>query len=140
MNNKLKIIIVIFFGLSCILIFGIKIPPKHLKATELSMVHSVESDSTFVKWSQKEFDYWNSLQFQIATKDYPGETPDYVIKLKGTESDFSAMYNKNDTIVFFSFSSEIKYGFLNTPPPGGWTQPLYKIKADEKILNLLRIK
>ena len=128
-------------GIVLILILGIKNPPEKLTATELSKIEKIKvSNGQTYKLTDKEIDLWNKLEFNISTDNYPGETPDFVIDLIGNKSDFTAMYNESSGIVFFSFESEIKYGFLNSPTPGGWTKPIYETQANDQILELLKIK
>lgn len=119
---------------------GFKTPPNKLKSSDISKIHSVSvNNHEIVKLTIDELIYWQSLEFELASMEYPGETPDFVIDLLGEKNRFTAMYNVGDDIVFFSFVSEIKYGFFNSPPLGGWTKPLYKIRTTDKILNLLKI-
>lgn len=142
MRNKYLIFIVAFLVVIFLAIpFGIKNPPEKLKATDISLIHSVTiyNGKTF-QLTQTEIDYWRELEFNLANHNYPGETPDYHVKLSGVKSDFSAIYNQDSDVIFFSFIPEIEYGFLNSPPPGGWNRPLYTTHADEKLLKLLRIK
>ena len=117
-----------------------KRPPDKLRATDVSPVHSilVNGDSA-VRLSQDEIDYWRGLEFEMA-KDSPGETPDFVTALISDRSEFIAIYNKDDNVVFLSFVPEIGYGLINSPPPGGWTQPLYTTAATEDLLKLLRAR
>lgn len=128
-------------GIALILILGIKNPPEKLTATELSKIEKIKvNNGPTYELTDKEIDLWNNLEFDISTDNYPGETPDFVIDLIGNKSDFTAMYNKSSGIVFFSFVSEIKYGFLNSPAPGGWTKPIYETQANDQLLELLKIK
>jgi len=60
--------------------------------------------------------------------------------LKGEKNEFTAIYNRNERIVYYSFIPEIEYGYLNSPPPGGWIKPLYKTDATEVLLKLLKVK
>ena len=123
-----------------LLVVGFKTPPNKLKSRDISKIHSISvNNHEIVKLTRDELIYWQSLEFELASMEYPGETPDFVIDLIGEKNRFTAMYNIGDDIVFFSFVSEIKYGFFNSPPLGGWTKPLYKIRTTDKILNLLKI-
>ena len=123
------------------ILFGIKNPPEKLNAIDLSAIEKVivNQGQSYIL-SDKERELWKSLNFTMSTDNYPGETPDYVIDLIGNESSFTAMYNESSEIVFFSFVSEIRYGFLNSPPPGGWTKPIYETQANERLLELLKVK
>lgn len=128
-------------GIALILILGSKNPPKKLTATKLSKIEKIKVNNRQIyELTEKEIEFWNNLEFDISTDNYPGETPDFVIDLIGNDSDFTAMYNESSGIVFFSFVSEIKYGFLNSPAPGGWTKPIYETKANDQLLELLKIK
>ncbi len=132
---------ILVIGIALLLIFGIKNPPKKLTATELSTVKKIRVNNGPIHiLTENEIELWKNLEFVISKENYPGETPDFVIELMGNTSNFTAMYNEPSEIVFFSFVLEIKYGFLNSPSPGGWTQPIYKTQANEKILELLKIK
>ena len=120
---------------------GIETPPERLKSTTVSMIHSTSiNNQKAAELTVEEEFFWKSLEFEIVRSEYPGETPDFVVDLVGEESEFSAIYNEGSDIVFFSFVPEVKYGFLNSPPPGGWTKPLYKTKATNELLNLLKIR
>jgi hypothetical protein len=128
-------------GVALLFLIGIKNPPKKLKAVELSLIETVTVNNDRTQTlTESEINYWRTLEFELAEKNYPGETPDFVIRLGGTNADFTAMYNVNGETVFFSFVSEVKYGFLNTPPPGGWTKPIYETQADKRLLELLKIE
>src|SRR5690606_11421380 len=106
--------------------------------TKLSKIEKIKVNNRQInELTDKEIEFWNNLEFDISTDNYPGETPDFVIDLIGNDSDFTAMYNESSGIVFFSFVSEIKYGFLNSPAPGGWTKPIYETKTNDQILELL---
>jgi hypothetical protein len=127
-------------GISLALRFGIKNPPEKLAAIELPTIEKIRVNKGPIHiLTENEIELWKDLDFVISTENYPGETPDFIIDLIGNESNFTAMYNESSRIVFFSFVSEIQYGFLNSPPPGGWTKPLYETQADEKLLELLKV-
>ena len=100
---------------------------------------SVNNQDT-INLTQKEVDFWSNLNFEIVTSEYPGETPDFVIDLMGENNSFTAIYNREESIVYFSFVPEIEYGFLNSPPPGGWLKPLYKTKTTNELLKLLKVQ
>jgi hypothetical protein len=141
-RTSYKIGIAIFvIGIAILLSVGIKNPPEKLNATELSAVEKimVNNDSIHIL-TDKEIELWNSLRFDLATESYPGETPDFVVKLIGNKANFSAMYNESSEIIFFSFVPEISYGIFNSPAPGGWTKPIYETQASDKLLELLKIK
>lgn len=127
-------------GLGLVLLMGIEKPPKMVSASDLPHFEkiSINNGDTFLLTS-KEIAYWKSLDFELTTEDYPGETPDYTLELLGADRQFTAIYNKNSSIVFFSFIPVYQYGFLNVPPPGGWTKPLYSTKANGQLLELLKI-
>lgn len=132
---------ILVVGIVLILIFGIKYPPEKLTATELSKIEKIKVNNGLIyNLTNEEIELWNNLEFDISTENYLGETPNFVIDLIGNESDFTAMYNESSGIVFFSFVPEIKYGFLNSPAPGGWIKPIYETQANDKLLELLRVK
>ena len=134
-------IAILAIGIAIFLSVGIKNPPKKLAATELSAIKKIRTSNGSIHiLTDKEIQYWNSLKFNLATENYPGETPDFVVKLIGNKVNFTAMYNESNEIIFFSFVPEISYGIFNSPAPGGWTKPIYEIQANEKLLELLKLK
>ncbi|WP_027003081.1 hypothetical protein [Hugenholtzia roseola] len=143
MKLKTIYIIILFFlmGIVVLIVVGYKVPPEQLKSTQVSSINSVSvNNQETIELTQQEIEYWNNLEFTLATTEYPGETPDYVVSLIGEKTEFITIYNKKNNIIFFSFVPEVKYGFLNSPPSGGWIKPLYKTKAINELLNLLKIK
>jgi hypothetical protein len=134
-------ILVLVIGIALLLSIGIKNPPEKLSATELSAIEKISLNNGSIHiLTNKEIEYWNSLTFNLATENYPGETPDFVIKLLGSKSNFSAIYNEGSGIVFFTFVPEISYGIFNSPAPGGWTKPIYETQANDKLLEFLKLK
>lgn len=132
---------ILAIGIAILLFIGIKIPPKKLTGTELSTIEKIRVNNGQIHiLTDKEIEFWKSVKFNMASENYPGETPDFVVDMTGNKANFRAMHNKSSGIVFFSFVSEIRYGFLNSPPPGGWTKPIYETKANKKLLDLLKIK
>lgn len=143
MNKTFKILIYtsLILIITVGLLIGFKTPPKILKATDIPLISATKYFyKKQVDLSISEIEYWNSLKFTMAEKEYPGETPDYVIDLITKKGKYTAMYNKEWSIVFFSFIPEVEYGKLYFKHPGGWTLPLYKAEATSKLLSLLRIK
>tara|TARA_R110002124_G_C8558090_1_gene480081 strand:+ start:57 stop:491 length:435 start_codon:yes stop_codon:yes gene_type:complete len=141
-RTSYKIGIAIFvIGIAILLSVGIKNPPEKLNATELSAVEKVMVNNGSIHiLTDKEIELWNSIRFDLTTENYPGETPGFVVKLLGKKANFSAMYNESSGIVFFSFVPEISYGIFNSPAPGGWTKPIYETQANDKLLELLKLK
>ncbi len=130
----------ILTALALLLVSGFKSPPDNLKSADISLINSISiNKGAVIELTDVEIKYWKNLEFEI-TQDSPGNTPDVIIELLNKKGEFNAMYNKNDNVVYFSFVSEVKYGFLNLPPAGGWTKPLYKGKATDELLSLLKIK
>jgi hypothetical protein len=137
-SNKIGIAILV---IGILLSIGIKNPPKELNATELSDIEKISVNNGSIHiFTEQEIEYWNILKFNLTTENYPGETPDFVVKLFGNKANFSAIYNESSGIVFFSFVPEISYGVFNSPAPGGWTKPIYETQANDKLLELLKLK
>lgn len=135
-----KIGIGIIISISTMMYFGINNPPKRLLGSELSQIDKVSTGNGQIYYLKNEdIELWDSTEFNISTENYPGETPDYVIYLIGKTHEFTAMYNKDSEIIFFSFIPEIKYGLLNTPAPQGWNKPIYETKVSDKLLKMLRM-
>jgi hypothetical protein len=131
---------ILFLGILVTWWYGFKYPPKTVYAKELSGFDTiiVNNSQTHIL-SEDEIFYWKSLKFTRSEGNYPGETPDFVIKLTSTTVSFTAMYNHQSDVVFFSFIPEVAYSFFNSPPLGGWTLPIYETKADKALLDFLRI-
>ena len=134
------IIIVVLIGISTVIFIGFKTPPNELKSIDVSMIHSISKNQTVFKLTEDELVYWKNLKFEIVNSQYPGATPDHIINLIGDKSEFTALYNNESNIVYFSFVPEVKYGFLSNPAPGGWIKPLYKLNNSKEIMELLKIK
>lgn len=132
---------ILFLGILLTCWFGFKNPPKTVYAKDLSGFDTiiVNNSQTHIL-SEEEILYWKSLKFTRSDENYPGETPDFVIKLTSTTVSFTAMYNYQSDVVFFSFIPEVAYGFFNSPPPGGWTLPIYETKVDKVLLDFLKIE
>lgn len=133
----LTLLIALLTGIT--LFLGIKIPPKKLKATDLPAIHSISPmRGDTIKLTSEEIAYWESLVFEIELERTPGATPDFLGKIIG-QKNFNVIYNWGSDIIWFSFVSEIRYGILNEPSPGGWTKPLYQTQANDSLKKLLRI-
>lgn len=86
MKLKISYIVIVAFlvGVGSLLFFGYRLPPQQLKSNQISSLNSVSiNNQEPIELSQKEMDYWNNLEFTIATTEYPGETPDFVVSLIG---------------------------------------------------------
>ena len=137
-------IILSFFLL---LIFGRQLttPPEIIVGSELFLPEAVETSQFGTVIHHRELEneeqkQWRVLEFKLSEKT-PGSTPEYLISLMtSSRRYYSAMYNNEDSEVFFSFVPEIQYGRITSPPAGGWNQPLYVVKADDNVLNLLGIQ
>jgi len=144
LRKGFKIVLISFLvGIGLVLWFGIKIPPKTLKSIELPIINSINvyalGQSMDYTLSESDLIFWKSLNFKIEKERYPGTTPDYLITLQGDDFKFLAMHNTGGDLVFFSFLPFISYGFLNSPPAGGWTGPLYAVKASDQLLQFLQV-
>lgn len=132
---------ILFLGILVTFWFGFKNPPKTVYAKDLSGFDTIIANNSQTHiLSEEEILYWKSLKFTLSDGNYPGETPDFVIKLTSITVFFTAMYNHQSDVVFFSFIPEEAYGFFNSPPPGGWTLPIYETKADKALLDFLKIE
>ena len=117
----------------------VRFPPDVLPAEELQMI-SQRFDFRSRDTTNIEDEYrrvWQRLIFKKTKTEYPGETPDHHVHLISEKGEHSAMYNHDESIVFFSFVPEIGYGWLNGPGPGGWTQPLYYAPVTDSLLQLI---
>jgi hypothetical protein len=95
-----------------------------------------------VKLSENDNKLWLSTRFRLSREsEYPGETPDYEIVLYIRNRSYTAIYNKGSKFIWFSFIPEFKYtyGWLSSPSPGGWKQPLYITDTTPELLNLFRL-
>ncbi len=143
--RKQNIFLIVLFAFLAILAYvlvpnGLKTPPKYLKATEISSIHSITSfDNDTIRLDEYDLKFWSNLEFEIAENNFPGETADQIIKLNTLKYNFSAIYFKHSKYLYFSFIPEIKFGFLKAPPPGGWIQPIYKTPINPDLLDFLRI-
>ena len=134
------IVAILIFGVAMVFIFGLRFPPEKLKASDLSAIKKVVVDNhESYTFSEEEIAYWESLTFTIVQDNYPGATPDFVTSIVSEQHNFSAIFNKNSNTIFLCFVPEIRYGFLNSRPAGGWQKPLYKVEANEQLLKLLRL-
>ncbi|MEM6765976.1 MAG: hypothetical protein AAF655_13655 [Bacteroidota bacterium] len=110
-----------------------------MKATDLPPINYISPmRGDTVRLRTEEIAYWESLVFEIESERTPGATPDFVGKLIG-QKNFGVIYNWGSDIIWFSFVSEIRYGILNEPSPGGWIKPLYQTQATDSLKKLLRI-
>lgn len=118
---------ILFLGMFITLWFGFKNPPKMVYAKDLSGFDSiiVNNSQTHIL-SEDEIEYWKSLTFTLSEGNYPGETPDYVIKFTNNTVSFTAMYNRESDVVFFSFIPEVTYGFSIVRLPGDGHFPFMK--------------
>ena len=147
MVSRFKLIIYFITVLFILLLysiyyFGFRMPPEYIKAVELESIKKIKTfHGQLFNVNDEDLKIWHSLVFRKSTIDeYPGETPDYHIKLITDNAEYSAIYNKDSKFVFFSFFPNIRYGFFTEPPPGGWTQPLYVSKVDSDLLKLIRYR
>lgn len=139
-RKTIYIIVLVILAIATTLFPGFTSPPKVVHAKDLPEIQSIRlNDKTLIKLNKEEKEYWKGLSFEIAKNETPGNTTDFVVELSTESTEFTAIYNKGEDYIFFSFYPEIKYSFLNTPAPGGWNKPLYKIKSDHRITKFLRI-
>lgn len=121
--------------------FGFKIPPQKLCSPELFLISTISiNKGETIKLTTDEIEYWNKLEFDIVENDNLGATPDFLIDLGliGKQISYTALYNKGGRFVYCIFP-EMKYGIFNSPPPGGWHKPIYKIKANKELLEFLNL-
>ena len=138
------IALAIAFGIGYLLDTGYQLPPESGCFSEIDELKTVEvrrweEDSVLRKISEADQAAFAGICFRIAGEHYPGETPEYLLRLSIGDDEHWAMYNAGSEFVFFSLIDNPKYnyGFFTAPPPGGWTQPLYIAEASSELLAIL---
>jgi len=136
---RMFILIMIIISFWVLYRFGFQKPPNRITGVDLQEVHCVsDNDNVCYQLDEDDLLFWKSLEFSLAKDEYPGETPDYKAYLFNEDVRYTVLYNENSKFVFFCFAPDIKYGWFNSPSPGGWTQPLYVTSATKTLLQLIK--
>ncbi len=137
---KSKRILILIFSILLILIFiGYNLfdkPNKKVFGENISQIKQLEySKDSILTFNGEQIEIFKRLEFNLAKNIYPGETPDFLYKIKAETIDYTLIYNINDDKIFFIFGDEFNYNFFSNPN-GGWNKPLYYIYKTEEVTKL----